>query len=102
MRLRTGGEARGESAPMHAKCSDCSVRAVCCLADLQVNTAARVASVEGHPAFRQRMLALGITPGSPVTVLRAMPLGGPMEIEVRGTRLAIRRDDAAGIRVATP
>ena len=55
--------------------------------------------VTGHAAFRRRMLSLGITPGSRVQVLRAMPLGGPLEIEVRGTRLAMRVADAGRISV---
>ena len=49
--------------------------------------------------FRSRMLALGITPRSPVRVLRRMPMGGPIEIEVRGTRLALRLSDAGRITV---
>jgi ferrous iron transport protein A len=70
------------------------------LSDLDVHMEAQVRSVSGHPAFRNRMLTLGITPGSHILLIRRMPFGGPLEIEVRGTRLAIRRADAESIAVA--
>lgn len=58
-----------------------------------------VVKVSGHPDFRKRMLSLGVTPKSQLHVLRQMPLGGPLEIEVRGTQMAIRKADAAFIEV---
>ena len=70
------------------------------LADLRPGTRAEIRTVSGHPAFRGRMLGLGITPGSVVQVLRAMPFGGPLEIEARGTRLALRLEDAQRITVS--
>ena len=70
------------------------------LADLRPGVGAEIRALSGHPAFRRRMLGLGITPGSLVQVLRAMPCGGPLEIEARGTRLALRLADAQRITVA--
>jgi ferrous iron transport protein A len=69
------------------------------LSDLPDATRAEVREIHGHPMFRSRMLALGITPRSPIRVLRRMPMGGPIEIEVRGTRLALRLSDAGRITV---
>lgn len=46
-------------------------------------------------AFRQRLLSLGLLPGSRFTVIRVAPLGDPVEIETRNTRLALRRKDLA-------
>ncbi|MBX5437455.1 MAG: ferrous iron transport protein A [Alicyclobacillaceae bacterium] len=69
------------------------------LAELREQVSAEVSGLSAHPAFRNRMLTLGITPGSQVVVIRRMPFGGPLEIEVRGTRLAIRQADAAQIAV---
>ena len=34
--------------------------------------------------FRRRLLAMGVTPGSEVTVIRTAPLGDPLEIRTRG------------------
>ncbi len=69
------------------------------LSDLASGAKGQVQEVLGHPAFRQRMLALGITPGSPLAVLRRLPFHGPVEIVVRGTRIAVRLRDAQQISV---
>lgn len=42
-----------------------------------------------------RLFEMGLTRGVQVTVTRRAPLGDPMEIAVRGTRLCLRRKDAA-------
>ena len=69
------------------------------LCDLPVRVRADVQHVLGPPALRRRLLSLGLTPGSPLQILRRMPLGGPIELEVRGTLLALRRQDACAVRV---
>ncbi|HJJ43569.1 MAG TPA: FeoA family protein [Methanocorpusculum sp.] len=51
--------------------------------------------------FMNRLLELGLTRGSPVRVTGLAPLGDPMMISVRGCQLAIRKNDAADIRVVT-
>lgn len=53
------------------------------------------------PAFRQRLLSLGLLPGSRFTIIRTAPLGDPIEIETRSTRLALRRKDLALLGVRT-
>lgn len=52
-----------------------------------------------HPAA-QRLLAMGLLPGTTVTVVQVAPLGDPIEVEFRGMRLSLRRADAAAVRVA--
>lgn len=47
----------------------------------------------------KRLLEMGMTPGTTVEVLRAAPLGDPIEIKVRGYNLAIRKAEAAKIKV---
>lgn len=44
--------------------------------------------------YRRRLLSLGITKGVTVEITRIAPLGCPVQIEVRGTALALRREDA--------
>lgn len=46
-----------------------------------------------------RLLDLGLTHGTPVRLVRSAPFGGPIEIEVRGSRLAIGREMAGKILV---
>lgn len=42
-----------------------------------------------------RLLELGMTPGAEITLTRRAPWGDPLEVCVRGTRLCVRRADAA-------
>jgi Fe2+ transport system protein FeoA len=46
-----------------------------------------------------RLVEMGITPGTSVTVTKRAPLGDPIEIQLRGYKLTIRQADARGIRV---
>jgi ferrous iron transport protein A len=46
-------------------------------------------------------LEMGLTPGVEVTVVGTAPLGDPIELELRGYRLSIRRNEAARVVVAT-
>ncbi|MDR2173808.1 MAG: ferrous iron transport protein A [Burkholderiales bacterium] len=54
---------------------------------------------ENAAPFRHKLLAMGITPGCYVRVVRVAPLGDPMEIEIRGFHLCLRRSEAATIAV---
>lgn len=47
--------------------------------------------------FRRKLLAMGITPGCKVSVVRSAPLGDPLEIKMRGFFLCLRRSEAACI-----
>ena len=44
--------------------------------------------------YRRRLLSLGITRGVEILVVRVAPLGCPVQVEVRGTSLALRIDEA--------
>lgn len=54
--------------------------------------------VEGS-ILSQRLLELGLYVGAEVRVVRFAPLGDPLEIELQGCRLALRKAEAAGIQV---
>jgi ferrous iron transport protein A len=58
-----------------------------------------LAFLEGPPAYRRRLMSLGLTPGTAFSVVKVAPLGDPVEIEVRGFRLSLRRSEAACIEV---
>lgn len=47
--------------------------------------------------YRQRLLAMGITRGTVITVIRIAPLGCPVQIQVRGTSLSLRREEARAL-----
>jgi ferrous iron transport protein A len=54
---------------------------------------------EGGRAYRKKLLAMGLTPGAEFRVSRVAPLGDPVEIQVRGFRLSLRKDEAAALVV---
>lgn len=49
--------------------------------------------------LKQRMMTMGLIPGTKVTVLRSAPLGDPIAIGVRSYNLALRKADAERIEV---
>lgn len=49
--------------------------------------------------FRRKLLAMGVTPGCEVTVVRFAPLGDPIQVEMRGFQLCLRKSEAAVINV---
>jgi ferrous iron transport protein A len=69
------------------------------LARVPLRTLCIVKSVGGARAVRRRLLELGLVPGTPVTVVGVSPLGDPLELEVRGSRLSIRKKEAFAIEV---
>jgi ferrous iron transport protein A len=46
-------------------------------------------------AYRKRLLAMGLTPGTEFSVTRFAPLGDPVEIKLRGFSLTLRKDEAS-------
>jgi len=70
------------------------------LRDLDVGKRGKVAGfVKGSTAYRKKLLAMGLTRGTEFTVNRVAPLGDPMEINVRGFALSLRKDEAAAVLV---
>ena len=69
------------------------------LAHLSIGTEARVISVSGVGALARRLLEMGVVPGTPVRVVKAAPLGDPLEVRVRNCHIALRRNEAATIAV---
>ena len=64
------------------------------LDQLPVGSTAEIAAVGGEGALRLRLLDMGLTPHTRVTVQKIAPMGDPMEIRVRGYELTLRLDDA--------
>jgi len=49
--------------------------------------------------LKQRLMSMGMIPGTKVTVLRSAPMGDPIAVGIRSYNLAMRREDAALISV---
>jgi ferrous iron transport protein A len=69
------------------------------LASLPLATPSTILRIDGPRAVRRRLLELGLVPGTRVSVIGVSPLGDPLELEVRGGRLSLRKKDALGIEV---
>jgi ferrous iron transport protein A len=67
------------------------------LAELRVGAVAKVARVEGTDDISCRLMEMGLTPGASVRVVGFAPLGDPLELEVRGYRLSVRKSEAARV-----
>ena len=62
-------------------------------------SALTITRVTGSTGTRHRMLQMGFTPGTQLKVLRHGPLDDPVEIVMRGAKLALRREEARNIAV---
>ena len=69
------------------------------LDQLKVGESATVARLNGEGAVKRRIMDMGLTRGTAVTVRKVAPLGDPIELTVRGYELSIRRDEAAKVEV---
>src|SRR5687768_12616417 len=67
---------------------------------LRAGVHARVLAVRGEGAVARRLMEMGVVPGAPVRVIKAAPLGDPLEVRVRNYHLALRRSEARTITVA--
>ena len=52
-----------------------------------------------HRAMKRRIMDMGVTPGVEIRVVKVAPLGDPVEVNVRGYELSLRKDEAAQIQV---
>ena len=51
-------------------------------------------------AVKRRLVDMGLTPGTIVKLIKTAPMGDPMEVQLRGYELSLRKVDAAQIQVA--
>ena len=58
-----------------------------------------MADVAGDDDVALRLLEMGLTPGTAVRLIGRAPLGDPLEFELRGYRLSLRRTEAARVAV---
>jgi ferrous iron transport protein A len=70
------------------------------LRDLHPGDKAVVISFLADSAYRRRIVAMGITKGTEITMVKAAPLGDPIEVMVRGYQLSLRKDEASCIEVS--
>ena len=67
--------------------------------DMAIGETAVVTGLGCSGALRRRIIDMGITPGAVVILRKTAPMGDPLEINVRGYELSIRRSEAREITV---
>ena len=71
------------------------------LSDLQTGEKAVIVRVNGHGSFRKRLIEMGFIQGKAVRVVLNAPLKDPIEYEIIGYKVSLRREEARQIEVVT-
>ncbi len=69
------------------------------LKEVKVGETVKVIKLHGEGAIKRRIMDMGITKGVEVYVRKVAPLGDPVEVNVRGYELSIRKADAEMVEV---
>ena len=69
------------------------------LKDARVGETVKVVKLTGEGAVKRRIMDMGITKGVEVHIRKVAPLGDPVEVNVRGYELSLRKADAEMIEV---
>lgn len=70
------------------------------LTQLKDGTSAVIKDIPvGHDEHITRLRELGLVPGTKIRLVRRAPLGDPIEVAVRGSRIAMRRSEACHIQI---
>ncbi|HSW93383.1 MAG TPA: ferrous iron transport protein A [Gammaproteobacteria bacterium] len=63
--------------------------------EIKTGQKARIVGIQaGQPVYRERLISMGLLPGTEFVVTRMAPLGDPVEIFVRGFSLSLRKHEA--------
>ena len=68
-------------------------------AELSMGQSGRVLQVNGADDISRRLLEMGVTPGVEMRRIGTAPLGDPLEFELRGYRLSLRKSEAEHIEI---
>lgn len=69
------------------------------LKDVAVGDTCKVKKLHGEGPVKRRIMDMGITKGVDILVRKVAPLGDPMELNVRGYELSVRKADAEMVEV---
>ena len=69
------------------------------LREIKIGGTARVVKIHGEGAIRRRIMDMGITKGVAIHIRKVAPLGDPMELNLRGYELSLRKADAEMIEI---
>lgn len=69
------------------------------LTELKDGQSGKISFIRGGHTVLQRLLDMGLTPNTKITLIKAAPFDGPLEVKVRGSKLAIGRGIASKVFV---
>ena len=69
------------------------------LKEARVGETVTVVKLHGEGAVKRRIMDMGITKGTEIYIRKVAPLGDPMELNVRGYELSVRKADAEMIEI---
>jgi ferrous iron transport protein A len=69
------------------------------LAQLTIGRTAKVRALAGTDSISARLLEMGLIPGTTITLIGKAPLGDPLEFELRGYRLSLRKSEAQRVAI---
>ena len=69
------------------------------LKDIRISKSATVVKLHGEGALRRRIMDMGITKGVEIHIRKVAPLGDPLELNLRGYELSLRKADAEMIEI---
>lgn len=72
------------------------------IANLREGDQGKISFIRGEHRTLQRLLDMGLTPGTDINIIRHAPLGGPVEVGVRGSNVALGQDIASNVFVDIP
>ncbi len=69
------------------------------LREAKVGTTVKVVKLHGEGAVKRRIMDMGITKGVEIYIRKLAPLGDPVEVNIRGYELSLRKADAEMIEI---
>lgn len=69
------------------------------LNEFNIGETGRIKNVEGEGKIRRRLFDMGVTPGAEVYLRKKAPLGDPLEVNIRGYELTLRKNEACLVSV---
>lgn len=69
------------------------------LAELKVGEKAKISRIGSIGMLKRRLMDMGVLVGEKLEVVKIAPLGDPIEIQIKGYKLSLRKKEAKGIEV---
>ncbi len=69
------------------------------LRDVKIGKKVKVIKLHGEGAIKRRIMDMGLTKGVEIYVRKVAPLGDPIELNLRGYELSLRKEDAEMVEV---